>query len=321
MPKRQELLEKCKDLKLKGFAGKSKDELIKLLEKQTQEEKKETTLPFEQVMHELSNTIKKDARRKVCPNCHELGHDKASNKCKLNIELDNKNRDKIKHYILSNEEYNDYKIANELGINITKYKALYNSIPLWDLLKKQEIKEEYFDKVLEYSKYNCSLCNLTQYNSNSSSRDWKEYEKICDICWGNYDEEREQLWENILNYMKNHNCAICGIEKKNKGHRFHFDHINMFDKKDSIFNMVSRGDEIETIIVELDKCQMVCISCHSIITHMENKFIFTKIKMNLTKQIKKKRITEEEYNLKCKEYSILYREKMEKVYYMLKNKI
>ena len=96
--------------------------LIKLLEQQTQEEKKETTLPFEEVMNELSNTIKKDARRKVCPNCHELGHDKASNKCKLNIELDNKNREKIKHYILSNEECNDYKLANDLGINITKYK-------------------------------------------------------------------------------------------------------------------------------------------------------------------------------------------------------
>jgi hypothetical protein len=54
---------------------------------------------------------------------------------------------------------------------------------------------------------------------------------------------------------------------------------------------------------------------------MENKFIFTKMKTSLTKQLKKKTITEEEYNLKCEEYSILYREKMEKVYYMLKNKI
>ena len=66
---------------------------------------------------------------------------------------------------------------------------------------------------------------------------------------------------------------------------------------------------------------MVCVSCHSIITHMENKFIFTKMKTALTKQLRKKIITEEEHNLKCEEYSILYREKMEKVYYMLKNKI
>jgi hypothetical protein len=325
MPTRQELLDRCKGLKLKGFTTKSKDELIKLLESYEEikisevEEKIKT--PMEEVINELCNSIKKDIRRKVCPNCHELGHDKASNKCILNIELDNKNREKIKQYILSNDNFNDYKLADELGINMSKYKSLYDSIPLCELLKNQEIKEDYFDKILDYSKYNCSLCNMKQYGKNTSSRDWKEYKNICDECWSNYDEERVKLWEQIMSYRKENNCNICGIEKKTKWQRFHYDHLNMFDKKDTIYEMVSRGDDIDTIIVELDKCQMVCISCHSIITHMENKFIFTKIKSNLNKELRKKIITDEEYKLKCDEYNILYREKMDKIYDMFKSKI
>ena len=321
MPTRQELLNTCKELKLKGFTGKSKDELLKLLEIKIPEVETQIKTPINEVMIELCNLIKKDVRRKVCSNCNDLGHDKTSNKCKLNIELDNKNREKIKQYILSNEDCNDYKLADELGIGMSKYKTLYSSIPLCDLLKKQEIKEDYFEKVLDNSKYNCSLCNSIQYNSNSSSRDWKDYKQICDICWSNYDQEREQIWEQILYYNKQCNCVICGIEKKNKGQRFHYDHINMFDKKDNVYDMVSRGDDIEIIIIELNKCQLVCISCHSIITHMENKFIFTKIKTQLNKQLRKQRITKEEYNLKCQEYSIIYREKMDKVYEMLKHKI
>lgn len=248
MPTRQELLDKCKELKLKSFTGKSKNELIKMLELNTDQPDNQPKPLRERVMNELCKLIKKDTRRKVCPNCNELGHDKNSNKCLFNIDSDNKNREKIKQYILLNEEINDYKIANELGINISKYKSLYNSIPLNDLLKKQEIKEEYLKHILDYSKYNCSLCNITLYNKRVSSRDWKEYKDICDLCWSKYDKEREQMWEDIINYRKQQKCNICGIEKKNKGQRFHYDHINMFDKKDSIYEMVSKGYDMDSIL-------------------------------------------------------------------------
>jgi hypothetical protein len=141
-------------------------------------------------MNELCSLIKKDMKRKVCPNCHELGHDKASNTCIINIKLDNINREKIKQYIILNPECDDSQISEVLGINITKYKTLYNSIPLNEILESQEISEEYFDKVLNYSRYNCSLCNKIQYNSNISSREWKENTNVCDICWIQFEPDK-----------------------------------------------------------------------------------------------------------------------------------
>ena len=314
MPTRQELLNTCKELKLKGFTGKSKDELLKLLEIKIPEVETQIKTPINEVMIELCNLIKKDVRRKVCSNCNDLGHDKTSNKCKLNIELDNKNREKIKQYILSNEDCNDYKLADELGIGMSKYKTLYSSIPLCDLLKKQEIKEDYFEKVLDNSKYNCSLCNSIQYNSNSSSRDWKDYKQICDICWSNYDQEREQIWEQILYYNKQCNCVICGIEKKNKGQRFHYDHINMFDKGNSLCSMVIEGKPINEIYVELDKCQILCLSCHHIVTDIENNLGFTRIKQILTRKLTNCEITEEEYTQQKKDMGKIYVEKMYQIY-------
>jgi hypothetical protein len=335
MPSKQELLNKCKELNLKGITGKNKDELIKILELKgiifeadilfiKPENVKQQENPLNQYMYDLMNElcslIKKDMKRKVCPNCHELGHDKASNTCIINIKLDNINREKIKQYIILNPECDDSQISEVLGINITKYKTLYNSIPLNEILESQEITEEYFDKVLNYSRYNCSLCNKIQYNSNISSREWKETKNVCDICWIQFESDRDVLWKQIMDYFIINKCNICNIEKTHKSQRFHYDHINMFNKESSIYEMVNRGDDINLIIHELNKCQLVCISCHSIITHMERKFIFTKIKINLNKQLKRNTITEEQYNLKCDEYNILYKNKMSYVYEMLRSK-
>jgi hypothetical protein len=326
MPSKQDLLNKCKELNIKGLTGKNKDELIKILElKGVLFIKPENIKQIEDsymsdLMNELCSLIKKDMKRKVCPNCHELGHDKASNTCIINIKLDNINREKIKQYIILNPQCDDSQISEVLGINITKYKTLYNSIPLNEILESQEISEEYFDKVLNYSRYNCSLCNKIQYNSNISSREWKENKNVCDICWVQFECDRDVLWSNITDYFKINKCNICNIEKTHKSHRFHYDHINMFNKESSIYEMVNRGDDINLIILELNKCQLVCISCHSLITHMERKFIFTKIKIKLNKQLKRNTITEEQYNLKCDEYNILYKNKMSYVYEMLRSK-
>ena len=326
MPSKQDLLNKCKELNIKGLTGKNKDELIKILElKGILFIKPENIKQIEDsymsdLMNELCSLIKKDMKRKVCPNCHELGHDKASNTCIINIKLDNINREKIKQYIILNPQCDDSQISEVLGINITKYKTLYNSIPLNEILESQEISEEYFDKVLNYSRYNCSLCNKIQYNSNISSREWKENTNVCDICWIQFEPDRVVLWKQIMDYFKINKCNICNIEKTHKSHRFHYDHINMFNKESSIYEMVNRGDDVNLIILELNKCQLVCISCHSIITHMERKFIFTKIKINLNKQLKRNTITEEQYNLKCDEYNILYKNKMSYVYEMLRSK-
>jgi hypothetical protein len=323
--KRQELINKCKELKIKNISTKNKNELIKLLE--TYEKKTDASLLYvvkektknqmEEVIVELHNLIKKDITRKVCPNCHELGHNKNSKSCLINIEIDNKNIKKIKKYILLNENC-DYE---KIGVSINKYNELYKSICLDDLLKNQEIKEDNIDEILDNSKYNCSLCNVKYYNKNVSSKEWKEHKNICDLCWCSYEYERNILWEKIQDYIKIKNCNICGTEKKYIKQRFHFDHLNMFNKTDCIYDMVNKGKDFEIIKDELNKCHLLCISCHSVITNIENNLLFHRIKKKINNELKNQEITEEEYQLKCNEYNIIYKEKMNKIYFILKNKI
>ena len=54
----------------------------------------------------------------------------------------------------------------------------------------------------------------------------------------------------------------------------------MFDKGDTIYNMVTTGVSIEDIYKEIDKCQLLCFECHGIVTALERetKFIKTKTK-------------------------------------------
>ena len=53
------------------------------------------------LMRELLEKIPRDKTRKVCKNCHELGHNIKDTSCKINIEKNSKLREKIKKYILS----------------------------------------------------------------------------------------------------------------------------------------------------------------------------------------------------------------------------
>ncbi len=94
----------------------------------------------------------------------------------------------------------------------------------------------------------------------------------------------------------------------------------MFDKEETVFCMVNRGDEISEIIKELEKCQMLCISCHSVITHVENKYRFTGLKVSLKKQLYFGKITKEEYQSETLKYNLVYEEKMKEAYDLLKRK-
>lgn len=53
------------------------------------------------VLNEFNKRIPKDKNRKVCKQCHELGHRINNTECKINIERENNYRDKIKKIYLS----------------------------------------------------------------------------------------------------------------------------------------------------------------------------------------------------------------------------
>jgi hypothetical protein len=78
-------------------------------------------------------------------------------------------------------------------------------------------------------------------------------------------------------------CTFCGKKEK----RMHFDHINMFDKKDSVCSMVNRGCSKEEIMEEVTKCQILCIPCHNNITRIEHNLGFIRNKCKFNKLLRK----------------------------------
>jgi len=82
--------------------------------------------------------------------------------------------------------------------------------------------------------------------------------------------------------------------------------------------MVNECVNIEEIYSEIDKCQILCLSCHHIVTDIEHKLGFTRIKQTLTRKLNQSEITEEEYNKQTQYYQNIYEEKMKFVYKELK---
>lgn len=52
----------------------------------------------------------------------------------------------------------------------------------------------------------------------------------------------------------------------------------MFNKEGTVGLMICRGADYQTIIEEINKCQLLCISCHTMVTAMEAKLGFLKAK-------------------------------------------
>tara|TARA_B110000285_G_C15061140_1_gene582452 strand:+ start:68 stop:373 length:306 start_codon:yes stop_codon:yes gene_type:complete len=93
----------------------------------------------------------------------------------------------------------------------------------------------------------------------------------------------------------------------------------MFDKNDSVCCMVDRGDDLNDIFSEIDKCQILCVPCHHIVTDIEHKIGFTRIKSNLTKDFNNEKISIEKYSIEKIKYQEIYEIKMKSIYEQLKD--
>ena len=62
----------------------------------------------------------------------------------------------------------------------------------------------------------------------------------------------------------------------------------------------------------------MCLSCHHIVTDIEHKLGFTRIKQTLTRKLNQSEMTEEEYNKQTQYYQNIYEEKMNFIYKELK---
>lgn len=314
---KQELLVKCKTLGIKGTSGKNKQELLDILTLHEPPPSKPNSNP---IFEELLIKTPKDKTRKVCKNCHELGHGVSSTVCILNVDKNAKLKHKIKEFVLSQNCLSDKStddlftdLCEVLHITPNTCKSLYNEIPICELIDREINVSEYMECLLTKP---CQQCNkpLRIIHSNSN-RIWKGQE-ICDSCWFTYAEERDATWALVKQYRPIM-CVICKAIQRNIGERFHYDHINMFDKKDSICSMVNEGIPIEDIYAEIDKCQILCLSCHHIVTDIENKLGFTRLKQHLTRSVNQGDLTEEEYSTQSNQYQSMYEKKMKDIYHKM----
>ena len=77
-------------------------------------------------------------------------------------------------------------------------------------------------------------------------------------------------------------CSFCGVQSEH----MHFDHINMFEKVDSVSALAYRGCTKEEILAEINKCQLLCVPCHQKVTNKEHKLGFIRTKRRLNKSIR-----------------------------------
>jgi hypothetical protein len=274
------------------------------------------TKTMDLVVKELK-TLKKDAVRKVCKQCHELGHGISSVHCAVNIDQRNRLRQKIKRYMLSQTTLDTdcfLELSTMLTISLHQCKTLYNEIPMNELLDRKIDFIVYLKQLEEKYKY-CHVCHsgLLEIQTNTI-RLWKGNE-LCDPCWSNHKDYRDALWDKIKTYREIQ-CVLCN--KNNPNERYHYDHLNMFDKEKSICSMINEGQYLEDMYKEIDKCQILCLSCHHIVTDIEHKLLFTRIKQSLTRRLHQGEITEEDYNTQKEFYQPLYESKMNEIYCELK---
>jgi hypothetical protein len=188
---------------------------------------------------------------------------------------------------------------------ISKYIYIYNKNKI--ILNKMDEIKKYFTEIPKVKCFDCQqefreVCINTL-------KTWKG-NKVCDHCYSTHNYEINKVWELVKQY-KPHKCIFCGLTQNNIDDRFHYDHLNMFDKSNSVCDMIKNGEDIKLIYAELDKCQSVCINCHHKITFIEQKLGFTKAKRALTKAIKE---NGKEYRLERKKLHNRYEKEMKVVY-------
>ncbi len=61
----------------------------------------------------------------------------------------------------------------------------------------------------------------------------------------------------VYNYLKNHPCIDCGEQDIVV---LEFDHLR--DKDLSISQMMAKGRSWVSILIEIEKCEVVCANCH-----------------------------------------------------------
>lgn len=262
------------------------------------------------------------------PNAFKVRIQKIAKENQIDISSNNGITDGEKKYICDKIKENPFDIKyNELATDLNCSEDRVKRIYL-DLISPEEqinmcianMNDSIITSMIDSLKHTCSNCNCKRY---SHIFIWKDQE-YCEECFETlFRDEINMRWSEIHKYSIHKNKTCCNICKKNAimndtiATRFHYDHIDMFNKSDSICRMVRTGEPINNIYDEIDKCQLLCASCHTLVTKIEHKSGFIRFKRQLAKEytdtsdlIKKEEL--------LNQYSVKYNEFMLKVYEYLK---
>ena len=154
--------------------------------------------------------------------------------------------------------------------------------------------QDLFASTVASMKKSCDHCGCAVY---SHLRIWGE-QKICPECYAQvYPAHRDELnrWMETAGLK---GCAFCGKPRANPS-GFHFDHVNMFEKSGTVCRMLFDGAAIDKIKEEIQKCQLLCLCCHAIVTKMEVRLGFTHLKVKRWRR--RTDVSKEEYTEKMGE--------------------
>lgn len=76
---------------------------------------------------------------------------------------------------------------------------------------------------------------------------------------GNKKVRREKL-RSIINKEKEKGCSYCGYKQFNEC--LHFHHLDETTKDKSISRKIGRGENLSKILLETNKCIVLCANCH-----------------------------------------------------------
>ena len=217
-------------------------------------------------------------------------------------------------------------IAVKLNRSELMVKKIYNdNTSTMDHVKGciRTLNINYIEELTGSIKHGCIGCSARIY---AKPYIW-EGNVYCDEChYMKYNSMIMERWISIHVYAGSSGKNKCNICEKGarfntyQSSRFHFDHINMFDKEDSIYSMVHDGTALDDIYREIDKCQLLCASCHAVVTKVETQCGFIGLKRELNRLYVDTTDDSRKDELK-REYSSLYEDVMTTVYKMIKETV
>lgn len=205
-------------------------------------------------------------------------------------------------------------------------KSIYNELVPADkhiefcisVISELEIK-----KIMITLENKCNNCNKSIYNS-PLQWDSKIY---CEDChYELYNTEILERWNKIAEYSYKTGKGSCNICNKKYDFtnqslcKFNYDHKNMFEKSNTIYTMNKQGINLEEIYKEIDLCQLLCVSCHNIVSSIEQRTGFNRIKINITKEYNKTNDIEQKDKI-MKYYAEIYKKYMDSIYDIIKSLI